>query len=236
MGKVVGGLFGAKDGSEHFAAAQKAFSKAQALSDEQIARNKSYLESWEATFGNLEDNVANYISNLNPQTEAARQLANFEEQYVQSLSDIKSNFSKRFGEGVTGSGLRDAALISSKLEAGKVRAAVKSQAAQQVFQQQAGVYGQVVGQRQQARGQLNQAFQNASGVNLNVGQQQVALGQYHDAQQQAFGDSLINFAGRVAAGIATGGASEIAIATGGNLSGTIPGTQPQVKLPKRETN
>ena len=89
---VVGSVAGAAISSR---SADKASSRAAAAQDAQLAFEYEKYDDWMATYGPIQDNLANYYQNLTPDYYAAVGLEAFEQQQQASMLRVEENLAQR---------------------------------------------------------------------------------------------------------------------------------------------
>lgn len=180
--------------------ADKAYASADATSQlqyeasmEQLDFQKKQYEDWENIFGPIQDNLSSYYKHMRPDSIASLGIQNIEQSYTQSRQNLDTQLAKR---GITNSGATAAGLTSLENTRMLGKAEVRTNAPQQVAQQQLGflsaglglqpglqqgisgamtnqmnMFGQqATNQQGMANQYSNQAAQAYSGIGSSIGQ------------------------------------------------------------------
>lgn len=171
--------------------ADKAYASADATSQlqyeasmEQLDFQKKQYEDWENIFGPIQDNLSSYYKNMSPDSIASLGIQNIEQSYTQSRQNLDTQLAKR---GITNSGATAAGL--TQLESSRMlgKAEVRTNAPQQVAQQQLGFLSAGLG----LQSGLQQGISGAMSNQMNMfGQQatnqQGMANQYSNQAAQAY--------------------------------------------------
>ena len=171
--------------------ADKAYASADATSQlqyeasmEQLDFQKKQYEDWENIFGPIQDNLSSYYKNMSPDSIASLGIQNIEQSYTQSRQNLDTQLAKR---GITNSGATAAGL--TQLESSRMlgKAEVRTNAPQQVANQQLGFLSAGLG----LQSGLQQGISGAMSNQMNMfGQQatnqQGMANQYSNQAAQAY--------------------------------------------------
>ena len=171
--------------------ADKAYASADATSQlqyeasmEQLDFQKKQYEDWENIFGPIQDNLSSYYKNMSPDSIASLGIQNIEQSYIQSRQNLDTQLAKR---GITNSGATAAGLTSLENTRMLGKAEVRTNAPQQVAQQQLGFLSAGLG----LQPSLQQGISGAMSNQMNMfGQQatnqQGMANQYSNQAAQAY--------------------------------------------------
>ena len=171
--------------------ADKAYASADATSQlqyeasmEQLDFQKKQYEDWENIFGPIQDNLSSYYKHMSPDSIASLGIQNIEQSYTQSRQNLDTQLAKR---GITNSGATAAGLTSLENTRMLGKAEVRSNAPQQVAQQQLGFLSAGLG----LQPSLQQGISGAMSNQMNMfGQQatnqQGMANQYSNQAAQAY--------------------------------------------------
>ena len=135
IGGVLGGVasvFGAKKASDSADSAAEASAAASAA---QLAFEKEKYEDWKETYGDVEDNLSEYYSNLTPDFYAARGLEAFEKEQHAALTGVRESLAQR---GIADSGLAAKAEVDFGMHGASERAKIRAEAPGVAMKEQLG--------------------------------------------------------------------------------------------------
>ena len=196
VGAIVGSAaLGAVSSSKAAKSSSKSANKASDSADrasqlqyeasmEQLDFQKKQYEDWENIFGPIQDNLSNYYKHMSPDSIATLGIQNIEQSYTQSRQNLDTQLAKR---GITNSGATVAGL--TQLESSRMlgKAEVRTNAPQQVANQQLGFLSAGLG----LQPSLQQGVSGAMSNQMNMfGQQatnqQGMANQYSNQAAQAY--------------------------------------------------
>jgi len=115
-------------------AASKASSKASAAEAEALAFEYEKYDDWNETYGNLQDNLAEYYQNVSPEYYAAVGVEKFNEEFQIGMTRISENFAQR---GIDpDSALAASTQSQAELNAAETRAGIRRDAPRQAREDQ----------------------------------------------------------------------------------------------------
>lgn len=114
--------------------AGKASDKAAKGDAEALAFEYEKYDDWNATYGNLQDNLANYYENVTPEYYAAVGVEKFNEEFQIGMQRISENFAQR---GIDpDSGITASVTAQSEIDAAETRANIRRDAPRQARKDQ----------------------------------------------------------------------------------------------------
>ena len=153
-------------------AADKATGAASAASASELAFAKENQARWDEVFGPIQDNLAKYYNNLDPNSVAATNVVGIQKAYQESQKQIDVQLAQR---GMSNSGL-SAELMSKNLYSNEQsKAQARADAPQQVAAQQSSFLGLGMGLESSLNSSISAAYQ---------GQQELANSRYISALNQ----------------------------------------------------
>lgn len=171
--------------------ADKAYASADATSQlqyeasmEQLDFQKKQYEDWENIFGPIQDNLSSYYKNMSPDSIASLGIQNIEQSYTQSRQNLDTQLAKR---GITNSGATAAGL--TQLESSRMlgKAEVRTNAPQQVAQQQLGFLSAGLGLQPSLQQGISGAMTNQMNMfGQQATNQQGMANQYSNQAAQAY--------------------------------------------------
>lgn len=142
---------------------RKAASEASA---ESLAFEQERYDDWRATYGPLEDNLADYYNKVSPSYYAAIGLENFEQQMSTSMERLRENFAQR---GINPSSGIVASLESqAELSSAEKRASIRRDAPRQAVEDQSRFLQ--IGMGQNPASSVSNAFANQATAAHNKAQ------------------------------------------------------------------
>lgn len=163
---VAGSLMGASQASNDRKAANK-------LSAAQMAFEKEKYQDWQDTYGNIEDNLAEYYNNLTPEYYATQGLEAVQKESEASQMRLQSSLAQR---GIEDSGVSLALERQSDIGLAEQRATVRADAPRKVAEEKRGFLQVGLGQNPGSSmsnamaDQANQASARADASERAVGQ------------------------------------------------------------------
>ena len=142
---AVGSIFGAKQSAD---AAQDAGRWAYEADMEALEWEKSMYREWQATYGGIEDNLADYFDKLNPELRAVQGLEAYEKEKDAQLKKLHENLAQR---GLGTSGIMADVDTAFALDSAAERARIRAEAPMQVAQEKLGFLQIGLGQNPAAR-------------------------------------------------------------------------------------
>lgn len=171
--------------------ADKAYASADATSQlqyeasmEQLDFQKKQYEDWENIFGPIQDNLSSYYKHMRPDSIASLGIQNIEQSYTQSRQNLDTQLAKR---GITNSGATAAGLTSLENTRMLGKAEVRTNAPQQVAQQQLGFLSAGLGLQPGLQQGISGAMTNQMNVlGQQATNQQGMATQYSNQVAQAY--------------------------------------------------
>lgn len=183
---VVGSVAGAAISSR---SADKASKRAADASDAQLAFEYEKYDDWMATYGPIQDNLANYYQNLTPEYYAAVGLEAFEQQQSASMRRVEENLAQR---GLADSALSASIEAQSELDAAETRASIRRDAPAAVRQEQANFLAMGLGTN--PANSVSQALvQQTSMANQYAQQAEIAAGQAMGSAVNTIGTAAADY-------------------------------------------
>lgn len=174
----------AKSSSKSSAAATESAAKsAQMQNDASLAQlefQKQQYADWENIFGPIQENLSSYYKSMKPDTLSAIGIQNLEQSYNQSKKALDTGLAQR---GLTGSGQQAAALTQLETSRMLGKAEIRTNAPQQVAQQQLGFLSAGLGLQSNLQQGISGAYTNQ--MNALGNQATSALNQANIFGQQA---------------------------------------------------
>lgn len=224
---IIGGaVLGAYSSNKASKSASASASSAQASADanaqlqyqtsqEQLDFAKQQYDDWKNIFGDTAETLSSYYNNLSPDLYASLGIQNIEQEYTRSRQQLDSSLASR---GLSNSGIATDNLTSLETNRMLGRAEARTQAPQQVANQQLAFYQSGQGMQSNASNQVGNSYSgilNTLGNNANR-QQQLANNYTNQATQASAG---------VGSSIGSGISSYItynALQNGSNTGGYVP--------------
>lgn len=171
--------------------ADKAYASADATSQlqyeasmEQLDFQKKQYEDWENIFGPIQDNLSSYYKHMSPDSIASLGIQNIEQSYTQSRQNLDTQLAKR---GITNSGATAAGLTSLENTRMLGKAEVRTNAPQQVAQQQLGFLSAGLGLQPSLQQGISGAMTNQMNMfGQQATNQQGMANQYSNQAAQAY--------------------------------------------------
>lgn len=183
---------GAEKAREQSAKAQQASID---MTEEQLAFQREQYEDWKNIYGDLQENLGNYYTSLDPKDYEARGLQAVQQEYQAAKTNLDRSLAQR---GISSSGLQAAADTSFSQQLASARADVRLKAPDTVAMEQMKFLGLGLGQGTEMLG-INAGVAKQGATNL--------MG-YANNQTSAFVD--INKANMGTMGTLWGGAARVA--------------------------
>lgn len=171
-------------------AADDATESARQASSEQLAFEREQYDDWQEIYGPLQENLADYYTNLTPEFYEAVGLQN----YQKELQDTQANIRERLAQSglSTRSGVEQSLLAQSEIEAAESRASIRSEAQRQVNEDKTRFLQ--IGLGQNPSSSLSQTLaQRSSNLQSIANQQQQASGQATAAAVESVGTALSEY-------------------------------------------
>lgn len=179
-------------------AAGRAADKQASAAEAQLAFEKeqyaTQLTRWDSTYGSVEQNLADYYSNLDSSYYATRGLEAFQQEQDQALTAVRENLAQR---GLATSGTAAAAEITSASQTATTRAGIRAEAEDTVRDQQLNFLSVGMGNKPTSAGVSN-AYSNITGV---AGQQASIAASSAQQQAAASNQALSNAGFYIATGL-----------------------------------
>lgn len=183
---VVGSVVSSKSASKAANKAAESNDAATLATLEQLDFAKQQYADWQATYGDIQENLSSYYSNLTPEYYAARGLEAFNQEQQASMTRIEQNLAQR---GLGDSPLAASINAQSELNAAESRASIRAGAEDAVSQQRANFLS--IGMGSNPSGSVSAAYQNMATV---LGNQASQANQYAQnaaiASGQAWGNAV----------------------------------------------
>lgn len=161
-------------------ASNKANSTARKAAANELEFQQQQYNDWQAIYGPLQENLANYYSNVSPEYYATTGLENFQQQYQTSLQRINESFAQR---GITpSSGISTSVMAQAELNAAEQRASIRKDAPRLAAEDQSRFLQIGLGQNP------TQSLANTMAGQTQYAQQQANL--YGQAAGQAVGNAI----------------------------------------------
>lgn len=174
----------AKSASKSSSAATAAASEAAQMQNEaslaQLEFQKQQYSDWENIFGPIQENLSSYYKSMRPETLSAIGIQNIEQSYNQSKKALDTGLAQR---GLTGSGQQAASLTQLETSKTLAKAEVRTNAQQQVAQQQLGFLSAGLGLQSNLQQGISGAYTNQ--MNALGNQASNSLAQASNYGQQA---------------------------------------------------
>lgn len=167
--------------------ADKATKQASQASAEQLAFEREQYDDWQEIYGPLQENLADYYTNLTPEFYEAVGLQN----YQQELQNAQSTIRERIAQsGLTNrSGVEQSLLAQSEIEAAESRASIRSEAERQTAEDKTRFLQ--IGLGQNPSSSVSQTLaQRSANLQSIANQQQQASGQATAAAVESVGTAL----------------------------------------------
>lgn len=177
-------VIGASMQSKSASKSSKAASQASA---EQLAFEREQYDDWQEIYGPLQENLADYYTNLTPEFYEAVGLQN----YQQELQDTQSAISERIAQsGLSSrSGVEQSLLAQAEIQGAEDRAQIRSDAERQTQEDKTRFLQ--IGLGQNPSSSLSQTLaQRSSNLQSIANQQQQAAGQATGAAVESVGNAL----------------------------------------------
>jgi hypothetical protein len=114
--------------------ADKASDRASEASDQALALEYEKYDEWNATYGDLQDNLVSYYENVSPDYYAAVGVEKFNEEFQTGMQRINENFAQR---GIDpNSALAASTTAQSEISAAETRAGIRRDAPRQAREDQ----------------------------------------------------------------------------------------------------
>lgn len=170
--------------------ADKATKEASQASAEQLAFEREQYDDWQEIYGPLQENLADYYTNLTPEFYEAVGLQN----YQQELQNAQSTIRERIAQsGLTNrSGVEQSLLAQSEIEAAESRASIRSEAERQTAEDKTRFLQ--IGLGQNPSSSISQTLaQRSANLQSIANQQQQASGQATAAAVESVGTALSEY-------------------------------------------
>lgn len=179
ISSLVGGISSAKAQKEAAEAQQQYMNRALDLAEDKLALFQEQQQAWESVFGPIQDNLAGYYNNLDPNSFAAKNIQNLEMEYNRANTQVNEELARR---GLSGSGAAISATAGLASDLATRRAEARANAVGQVAQQQLGfLQGVGLPQKQMITAGLSGGYDTLIGTTGNManvyGQQANQAGQ-----------------------------------------------------------
>lgn len=193
ISSLVGGIESAKAQKEAAKAQQQYMNRALDLAEDKLAMFQEQQQAWESVFGSIQDNLAGYYNNLDPNSFAAKNIQNLEMEYNRANTQVNEELARR---GLSGSGASISANAGLASDLATRRAEARTNAVGQVAQQQLGfLQGVGLPQQQMITAGLSGGFDTLIGTTGNIanmyGQQANQAGQMAASSFANVGKSLL---------------------------------------------
>lgn len=193
ISSLVGGIESAKAQKEAVKAQQQYMNRALDLAEDKLALFQEQQQAWESVFGSIQDNLAGYYNNLDPNSFAAKNIQNLEMEYNRANTQVNEELARR---GLSGSGASISANAGLASDLATRRAEARTNAAGQVAQQQLGfLQGVGLPQQQMITAGLSGGFDTLIGTTGNManvyGQQANQAGQMAASSFANVGKSIL---------------------------------------------
>lgn len=166
ISSLVGGIESAKAQKEAAKAQQQYMNRALDLAEDKLALFQEQQQAWESVFGSIQDNLAGYYNNLDPNSFAAKNIQNLEMEYNRANTQVNEELARR---GLSGSGASISANAGLASDLATRRAEARTNAAGQVAQQQLGfLQGVGLPQQQMITAGLSGGFDTLIGTTGNI--------------------------------------------------------------------
>lgn len=166
ISSLVGGIESAKAQKEAAKAQQQYMNRALDLAEDKLALFQEQQQAWESVFGSIQDNLAGYYNNLDPNSFAAKNIQNLEMEYNRANTQVNEELARR---GLSGSGASISANAGLASDLATRRAEARTNAAGQVAQQQLGfLQGVGLPQQQMITAGLSGGFDTLIGTTGNM--------------------------------------------------------------------
>lgn len=170
--------------------ADKATKQASQASAEQLAFERERYDDWQEIYGPLQENLADYYTNLTPEFYEAVGLQN----YQQELQNTQNTIRERIAQsGLTNrSGVEQSLLAQSEIEAAESRAGIRSEAERQTAEDKTRFLQ--IGLGQNPSSSVSQTLaQRSANLQSIANQQQQASGQATAAAVESVGTALSEY-------------------------------------------
>lgn len=181
---VVSGAMGAKS-------ADKASERADDAAKKQLAFEQQRYDDWNATYGPIQDNLANYYSTLTPEYFETQNLEAYQQEHQDAVERIREDFAQR---GISDSGLAADFEKEAEFERAQTRATIRAAAPGQAAEEKRQFLQVGLGQNP-GQSVSSSMAQRASELSATSRQAQIAAGQGAQSAIQAVGtgiDAYIN--------------------------------------------
>lgn len=153
---------------EAMRAQQKYLNKMESLAEDKLALFQRKQQAWESVFGSIQDNLAGYYNNLDPNSFAAKNIQNLEMEYNRANTQVNEELARR---GLSGSGASISANAGLASDLATRRAEARTNAAGQVAQQQLGYLTSVgIPQQQMITAGLSGSYDSLLNATGNIAQ------------------------------------------------------------------
>lgn len=126
---VVGGIMSSKSAKKQAKSADRATDASSEATAAQLAFEQERYDDWNAVYGPLQENLANYYQNVTPDYYAAVGLEQFQKEYQTGLTRLNENLAQR---GIDpSSGIQASLESQAELSAAETRASIRRDAPQQ---------------------------------------------------------------------------------------------------------
>lgn len=196
VSNVASGVSAQRDANAAQKAQQDALNKMLEMSDEQIQLYKDQLDNFQSVFGNVEQNLQNYYKSLSADSVAAKEIQNLEVEFNRASTQINQQLAQR---GLSSSGAAASANVTLATNLALNRASARSNAEQNVANQQLSWYTLGQQQKQTALSGLSNAYSQAIGLQGNLanyyGNQASSSGQVATQSFSNIGSTINNAIG-----------------------------------------
>ena len=167
-------------------AADRQTAAAERASDREIAFARERYADWKAVFGDVQENLSKYYTNLSPEFIEAQGLEAIERERALASERINETFAQR---GIGTSGLRQQAEVDLEMATAGERARVRAEAPMRTAQEQLGFLQ--VGLGQNPQGQMQNALARNSQIQSNLAiQRQQQASRASAAANKAIGSAV----------------------------------------------
>ena len=166
-----------------------------------VEQAQQLLDSWEGTFGGIQDNLSDYFNNLDP----AKYATEAKNKFSQNLQKQMTQFNETMAaSGLQSAGMRQQAAKEAAFKTAETNAQIDMKAPEQVAQMQQGFLQFGEPQRQEAQSQFNSAFNNQTtlgikgheaqmNVNRNIAEAQLGQASASDKNAATYGASAAGY-------------------------------------------
>lgn len=197
LSNLFSGISARKDAQKAAQAQAEALNRMVDLQNEQLQVYKDELDNFQSVFGDVQRNLKNYYSGLNPDSVAAKDIQNLEVEFNRVNTQLNEQLAQR---GLLSSGAAAAANTALATNLATNRAEARSNAAQKVANQQLGWYSLGTQQKQTALAGLSGAYGQAMQGQANLAS---VYGQQASNAAQAATQSFANIGSTITNAIGT---------------------------------